>query len=103
MAKQKSKKRKQIAQAEGPRKLSKTAAKTITPPPDGAPQFAPTNLHTVVSDEELDITVETLATLAQHPSLLKSKACRDLRAAVYDFRQACTTGANNAGMYCSRN
>ncbi|KAH9904692.1 hypothetical protein F4778DRAFT_779878 [Xylariomycetidae sp. FL2044] len=54
----------------------------------------PKSLSTVVSEEEFDITVETLDTLAQHPALIKSKACRSLRTAVYGFRQACTTGLN---------
>ncbi|KAF4977614.1 hypothetical protein FZEAL_5898 [Fusarium zealandicum] len=97
MAKTKSRKRKQNAnaQAEIPQKVQKTATTILTPPPDGASSFEPKNLHTVVSDEELDITVETLTSLAQYPSLLKSKLCKDLRVAVYDFRQACTTGVNN--------
>ncbi|KAH6607004.1 prolyl 4-hydroxylase [Trichoderma cornu-damae] len=52
-------------------------------------------LQTVISDEELDITIETLKTLSQHPSLTKSKLCRDLRTAVYDFRLSCATGINS--------
>lgn len=96
MAKSKSKKRKQQnAQAEHPNKHPKTAP-VLTPPPDGA-QFEPKNLHTVVSTEELEITIDTLNSLAQYPGLIKSKFCKDLRGAVYDFRQACTTGVNNAG------
>ncbi|KAL6355482.1 hypothetical protein LRP88_11075 [Fusarium phalaenopsidis] len=95
MAKSKSKKRKQQnAQAEHPNKHPKTAP-VLTPPPDGA-QFEPKNLHTVVSTEELEITIDTLNSLAQYPGLIKSKFCKDLRGAVYDFRQACTTGVNNA-------
>jgi hypothetical protein len=54
-------------------------------------------LSTLISDEELEITVDTLQTLADNPTVIKSKACKDLRAAVYDFRQACTTGVNTAG------
>ncbi|KAM5349460.1 hypothetical protein ACJ41O_005965 [Fusarium nematophilum] len=96
MAKTKSRKRKQNAQADRPNKAPKTSATTtLTPPPDGTP-FEPKSLHTVVSDEELDITIETLTSLAKYPSLIKSKLCKDLRVAVYDFRQACTTGVNNA-------
>ncbi|KAF5021101.1 hypothetical protein F66182_6860 [Fusarium sp. NRRL 66182] len=101
MAKTKSKKRKQNAQAqaqaqaESPRKIAKTSTASIpTPPPDGT-QFEPKNLHTVVSEEELEITIDTLTSLAQYPGLIKSKLCKDLRVAVYDFRQACTTGVNN--------
>lgn len=103
MSKTKSKKRKQNAQAqaqsENPRKIVKTTSPSIpTPPPDGssATPFEPKNLHTVVSEEELEITIDTLNSLAQYPGLIKSKLCKDLRVAVYDFRQACTTGVNNA-------
>ena len=96
----KSKKRKQNAPLDAPNKHLKTS-KLITPPLEGdgdsdGTALEPTSLHSVISEEELDITVETLATLAQHPSLIKSKACKDLRVAVYDFRQACPTGVNSA-------
>jgi hypothetical protein len=57
------------------------------------------SLRAVISDEELEIAVETLTALAQHPGLIKSKPCRDLRVAVHDFRQACTTGLNSAGTF----
>ncbi|KAJ1540198.1 hypothetical protein HK405_011722 [Cladochytrium tenue] len=50
-------------------------------------------LQAIIPDGDLDITVETLRMLADHPALIKTKACRDLRAAVFDFKQACTTGA----------
>ncbi|KAJ5585158.1 uncharacterized protein N7459_004958 [Penicillium hispanicum] len=89
MGKSKATKRKRNAQAELPQKVPKASA--LTPPPD-----EPKQLQTVVSDEELDITIETLTTLAQYPGLTKSKACKDLRGAVYDFRQACTTGLSTA-------
>lgn len=68
--------------------------KLITPPPEN---IAPKTLSTVISEEELEITIDTLQTLAEHPSVLKTKACQKLRAAVYDFRQASTTGTNNDG------
>ncbi|KXJ87166.1 oxidoreductase [Microdochium bolleyi] len=74
------------------------AAATSTPP-------AAATLASVVSSEELDIAVETLQALAQNPAVIKAKACRDLRAAVYDFRQACTTGTgstSDAGNLTSR-
>lgn len=96
MAKSKSAKRKRAAQAQLPSKALKTTNQ-VTPPPDG-PTFEPKSLQTVVSEEELEIAIETLTTLAQYPGLTKSKACKDLRVAVYDFRQACTTGVNSAGM-----
>ncbi|KAJ5145405.1 hypothetical protein N7448_002797 [Penicillium atrosanguineum] len=90
MAKSKAAKRKRNAQVDLPQKLPK--ATVLTPPPDGEPK----HLRTLVADEELEITIETLTALAQYPSLTKSKACKDLRVAVYDFRQACTTGLNTA-------
>jgi hypothetical protein len=96
MAKSKAAKRKRNAQTDLPQKQAKPST-TLTPPSDGT-NLEPKHLNTVVSDEELDITVETLTALAQYPSLTKSKACKDLRVAVYDFRQACTTGVNNAGI-----
>jgi hypothetical protein len=61
---------------------------------DAAAEAENLTLGTVISDEELEIAVDTLNTLSQHPSLIKSKGCKDLRAAVYTFRQACTTGMN---------
>ncbi|KAI9155599.1 oxidoreductase [Paramyrothecium foliicola] len=61
---------------------------------DGAPIR---NLNAIISPEEIDITVDTLQTLAGNPAVIKSKACRELRSAVYDFRQACTTGTNSNG------
>jgi hypothetical protein len=91
MSKSKAQKRKQAAQADLPNKKVLKTSGVITPPPD-SDDAQPKSLQTVVSEEELDITVETLAALAQHPSLIKSKACKDLRAAVYDFKQASATG-----------
>lgn len=57
----------------------------------------PRSLNTVVPEEDLEITVDTLRTLAENPGLIKSKACKDLRTAVFEFRKACTTGFNAAG------
>ncbi|PYH91747.1 hypothetical protein BO71DRAFT_485999 [Aspergillus ellipticus CBS 707.79] len=94
MAKSKSAKRKRNAQADLPQKAPKPSS-IPTPPPDGATR-EPKNLNTIIPAEDLDIAIETLTTLAQYPSLTKSKACKDLRVAVYGFRQACTTGVNNA-------
>ncbi|KAK1466499.1 prolyl 4-hydroxylase [Colletotrichum cuscutae] len=100
MAKSKAaKKRKQNAQEELPRKAPKTAATTVTPPDSDdntALNLEPKSLQTVISDEELDIAIDTLNTLAKYPNLIKSKQCRDLRVAVYDFRQNCASGVNNA-------
>lgn len=71
-----------------------TASSTITPPPDD--DWEPKQLHTLVDEFELETTIDTLTTLAKYPSVLKSKACRELRGVVYEFRQACTTGVNTA-------
>jgi len=50
----------------------------------------------VIPEEDLEITIDTLNVLAENPSIIKSKACKDLRTAVYRFRQACTTGFNSS-------
>lgn len=103
MGNSKSAKRKRNAQAQAANKLTKTGHGSLPSPPDGssparaAAAFEPKSLASVISDEELEITVETLQTLAKYPSLTKAKMCKDLRAAVYDFRQSCTTGVNSAG------
>ncbi|EAU30768.1 conserved hypothetical protein [Aspergillus terreus NIH2624] len=95
MAKSKSAKRKRNAPDDHPQKLPKSAASIVTPPPDST-GLEPKHLNTVVLDEDVEITIETLTALAKYPNLIKSKACKDLRVAVYDFRQSCTTGVNNA-------
>jgi hypothetical protein len=59
----------------------------------------PHHIKTIVSDEELETTIETLSALSEYPGLTKSKACKDLRVAVYNFRRACTTGLDNAGAF----
>jgi hypothetical protein len=69
----------------------------IPSPPQDANPLEPASVHSVVSNEEIEVAVETLQTLSEHPLLIKSKACKDLRTAVYDFRKACTTGLNSAG------
>ncbi|KAK8058491.1 hypothetical protein PG994_008939 [Apiospora phragmitis] len=69
---------------------------SLSPASDGTEQTASASLTTVVSEEELELTVDTLRTLAEYPAIIKSKGCRDLRAAVYDFRQSCNTGTNTA-------
>jgi hypothetical protein len=53
-------------------------------------------LVSIISDEEMEITIDTLDTLATLPSVIKSKPCKDLRVAVYNFGRACTTGMNSA-------
>lgn len=73
----------------------------IPSPPHDTNSLEPSSVHSVISPEEIEVTVETLQTLSGHPTLIKSKACKDLRTAVYDFRQACTTGLNSAGESCN--
>jgi hypothetical protein len=67
------------------------ALPNISAPPE------PKTVQTVVADEDLEITIETIQTLSSYPSLIKSKACKDLRMAIYDFRQACNVVMNTAG------
>ena len=88
MTKSKAAKRKRQAQTEGSHKLIRTAIATITPPPEDAATSQPLPLASLVDDDELETTVQTLNLLAQHPIVIKTKGCKDLRAAVYDFRQA---------------
>ncbi|WPV16659.1 hypothetical protein CLAFUW4_07625 [Fulvia fulva] len=73
----------------------KQAAGTgIRTPPYEDTHVEPTIASAVVSTEDLEITVETLQTLTAHPSVIKSKTCKDVRTAVFNFRHACTTGQN---------
>ncbi|KAI0436137.1 prolyl 4-hydroxylase [Xylaria telfairii] len=97
-------KRQRIAQFNLPNKKSNiNTALPLSPSPDASSLLKPTDqldarsLASVISEEEIAITVETLDSLAQHPALIKSKACRNLRTAVYGFKQACTTGMNTIG------
>ncbi|KAK4220722.1 hypothetical protein QBC38DRAFT_493594 [Podospora fimiseda] len=87
-----------------PPKQQKTShqsqTQTTTPPltdSDTPAGSEPKNLFSIISSEELEITIDTLTSLSAYPSLIKSKQCKDLRAAAYDFRSACTTGLNSAG------
>jgi hypothetical protein len=72
----------------------KTETGIPSPPSDHASALEPTTAGSVVLPEDIEIAVETLETLAKYPNIIKSKACKDLRTAVYGFRQACTTGLN---------
>ncbi len=105
MAQSKAAKRKRKAQAQAQADHPSKAVKTGSSPAGDAAAaagFEPKSLQTVISDEELEITIDTLATLAKYPNLTKSKLCKDLRVAVYDFRQSCTTGVNAAGRFSHR-
>jgi hypothetical protein len=96
MSKSKSKRKKQGIHDGGLTKKVKQAA-IISPPPEEEPTTGPQTLHAIVPAEDYEIAIDTLNTLAEHPKLIKSKACKDLRTAVYEFRQACTTGFNASG------
>ena len=102
------KRKRDAQQAHGPNKkpVRNTPSGPTPPSPDTTPEAdrvrtgadaEPKSLGAVVSEEELEITVDTLMALAEHPSVIKSKGCKNLRTAVYDFRQACTTGVNTSG------
>jgi hypothetical protein len=99
MAKTKNNKRKRNTQQPLPQKVLKSSTLLPTPLADVATAVDTHHLKTIVSDEELETTIETLSALSEYPSLTKSKACKDLRVAVYDFRRACTTGLDNAGTF----
>lgn len=91
--KAKSKRRHQGVQDGGPEKKIK-AAEIITL---SSGNNEPKSIQTLVPDRDLEITIDTLNVLAESPGLLKTKACKDLRTAVFDFRKACTTGFNASG------
>lgn len=99
MAKSKAKRKQQILPAEQSSKKAKTSS-IITPPPENS--SGPKTLHDLlIVEEDIEISVDTLNTLAQNPAVIKSKACKELRSAVFDFRNACTTGFNASGMLLS--
>lgn len=103
-SKQKRKQQSQQQQQHGAVKKLKTEQSAATPvlPTVGAAApaaFEPKFLSTVVPEEDLEITVDTLRALVENPGLIKSKACKDLRTAVFEFRKACTTGFNAAGAF----
>ncbi|ESZ92054.1 hypothetical protein SBOR_7554 [Sclerotinia borealis F-4128] len=74
-----------------------TTSSVVTPPPEVSTELKtePKTLHDLlIVEEDIEIAVDTLSTLAQNPALIKSKACKELRTAVFDFRNACTIGFN---------
>ncbi|TVY51301.1 hypothetical protein LCER1_G007805 [Lachnellula cervina] len=95
MAKSKSKRKAQGPQNDSnPKKLK--SATVITPPPETAANEPKTIQAIGLTDDDLELAIDTLHTLTENPIVIKSKACRELRTAVYEFRQACTTGFNAA-------
>jgi hypothetical protein len=97
MAKSKAKRKAQGSQNDTNPKKSKTSA-IITPPPEIGTNEPKTIQAIGLTDDDLELVIDTLHTLTENPSVIKSKACKDLRTAVYEFRQACTTGFNAAGL-----
>ncbi|KAE9364198.1 hypothetical protein N431DRAFT_496771 [Stipitochalara longipes BDJ] len=93
MGRSKPKRKQQNLPIEAASKKSKTAA-IVTPPPEKDASQPKTIQSIGLESDDLDIAIDTLNTLAQNPCVIKSKACKDLRTAVYEFRQACTTGFN---------
>jgi hypothetical protein len=97
MTKSKSKRKQQVGISDGPFKKLKTTA-TITPPPEKS-TIEPKTIQSIGLDQDdLDIAVDTLHAIAENPAVIKSKVCKDLRTAVYEFRQACTTGFNASSL-----
>ena len=96
MAKSKSKRKAAGLPVEAASKKIK-AGPTITPPPEHTTNEPKTIQSVGLENDDLDIAIDTLNTLTQNPGVIKSKACKDLRTAVYEFRQACTTGFNASG------
>jgi hypothetical protein len=93
MAKVKNKRKQKAGDLELPSKRPKPHT-IVTPPPDGD-VGAPKTISSIgLFPDDLEIAVDALNTLASNPSVIKSKQCKDLRTAVYQFGQACTTGFN---------
>jgi len=97
MAKSKSKRKQESLAIDAPFKKLKTVA-IVTPPPEKDASQPKTIQSIGLDNDDLDTAIDTLNTLAENPGVIKSKACKDLRTAVYEFRQACTTGFNASGI-----
>lgn len=88
-------KRKQSGTQDGGHPKKPKPSAVITPPPEN-PAESKTLSDLLLTEDDLELAVDTLQTLAENPSLIKSKACKNLRVAVFGFRQACTMGFNSA-------
>ncbi|KAF4632893.1 hypothetical protein G7Y89_g5230 [Cudoniella acicularis] len=96
MTKNKAKRKHQGLQNDSAAKKPKNAA-IVTPPPDNFASEEPKTIQGIgLHEDDIELAIDTLHTLAENPSVIKSKACKDLRTAVYEFRRACTTGFNAA-------
>jgi hypothetical protein len=96
MAKNKLKRSLPGRQNEATSKKAKSSSVIITPPPEQPhSRDAPKTLQSIgLNDDDIELAVDTLRTLSDNAGVIKSKSCKDLRTAVYEFRQACTTGLN---------
>jgi len=100
MAKSKGKRKSQGEAIDAPLKKQKTTgATTITPPPEKGASEPRTIQGLGLEQDDLEIAIDTLNTLAQNPGVIKLKSCKDLRTAVYEFRKASTTGMNASGLH----
>ncbi|RDL36359.1 Uncharacterized protein BP5553_05711 [Venustampulla echinocandica] len=99
MAKSKGKRKHEGSQNDVTTKRHKNTT-IITPPPEKTSSQVKDEHRTIqaigLHEDDLELAIDTLHTLAGNPTVIKSKACKDLRTAVYEFRQACTTGFNAA-------
>ncbi|BFZ64927.1 hypothetical protein YB2330_006083 [Saitoella coloradoensis] len=80
------------------RKVASTAAvKAIAPPSPStsADDTEITSPFAVISQDDLDITIDTLEQLAAHPTLLKHKDLRQLRSAVWAYSQSLPNPGNS--------
>ncbi|KAI1617220.1 hypothetical protein EDD36DRAFT_157805 [Exophiala viscosa] len=94
MGKNKAKRALQSSHYNGPATKKAKISAITTPPPD-APISRPQTLNDLdLTHDDLEISVDVLNTLAENPGIIKSKVCKELRTAVFTFRQACTTGVN---------
>ena len=94
MSRSKAKRKQQTQHIGGALKKARSTATVTTPLDVNAPKTLDSlGLH----EDDLDIATDTLNTLAANPSVMRSKGCKDLRTAVYKFRQACKTGLNASG------
>lgn len=91
MAKSKNKRKQPDASISAVPKRQKAGQEPITPPPDN---HAKTIASVGLCDEDIELAIDTLNTLAANPAVIKTKACKDLRTTVYEFSKACTTGLN---------
>eukprot|EP01117_Protostelium_nocturnum_P018002 TRINITY_DN7423_c0_g1_i1.p1 TRINITY_DN7423_c0_g1~~TRINITY_DN7423_c0_g1_i1.p1 ORF type:complete len:522 (+),score=178.22 TRINITY_DN7423_c0_g1_i1:116-1567(+) len=60
------------------------------------------SLFQLISAEELNVTVQTLQTLNRNPSLLKSKALKGLKSAIFDFQRLNSASSGTGNTLVSR-